>query len=414
MDRVFIMGRRKDALDRAVSEIGRNVTAVQRDVANQSDLDHLYEAVHKQNGKIHVIFANAGIAQIAPVGSVDEKFFDLHFDANVKGLFFTVQKALPFLNDGASIILNGSIATIKGFPGISVYSATKAAVRSFARTWTNELRERGIRVNAISPGHIDTPIFEGWQQGDALVKMKDDLAKSVPLGRMGDPDPSFVWEAADANLVADAMVWAAQSSHAANEAFNITNGDVFEWRSLWPALADTLGVEIGADMPMSVAAYLKENANVWNQIVAEYDLRSPNLRELVGQGDQHVDFAFAYGAPEGPRAFVSTIKLRQAGFTKTNDTEDSFRNALQSLMDRKLLPPRQVNSRQTHGRPGTVGARGGITALRRPPAESNSITMFRSFGWIPMDARACSTRREPEPNSRMSRAWVFRSAGSIS
>lgn len=188
MDRVFITGRRNDALDKAVSEIGRNVTAVQGDVANLSDLDHLYEVVHRQNGKIDVIFANAGIAQIAQFGSVDEKFFDLHFDANVKGLFFTVQKALPFLNDGASIILNGSIATIKGFPGISVYSATKAAVRSFARTWTNELRERGIRVNAISPGHIDTPIFEGWQQGDALIKMKDDLAKSVPLGRMGHPD----------------------------------------------------------------------------------------------------------------------------------------------------------------------------------------------------------------------------------
>jgi NAD(P)-dependent dehydrogenase (short-subunit alcohol dehydrogenase family) len=135
-----------------------------------------------------VVFANAGIAQLAPFGTVDEKFFDLHFNANVKGLFFTVQKALPHLNDGASIILNGSIATIKGFPAISVYSATKAAVRSFARTWTNELRERHIRVNTISPGHIDTPIFEGWQQGDALVKMKEELANNVPLGRMGDPD----------------------------------------------------------------------------------------------------------------------------------------------------------------------------------------------------------------------------------
>ena len=125
---------------------------------------------------------------MAPFGTVDEKFFDLHFDANVKGLFFSVQKGLPFMNDGGSIILNASIATTKGFPGISVYSATKAAVRSFARTWTNELRERRIRVNAISPGHIDTPIFEGWQKGVALTKMKEDLAKSVPLGRMGDPD----------------------------------------------------------------------------------------------------------------------------------------------------------------------------------------------------------------------------------
>jgi NAD(P)-dependent dehydrogenase (short-subunit alcohol dehydrogenase family) len=188
IDHVFISGRRKDALDAAVAEIGKNVTAVQGDVANLSDLDRLYETVKKQNRKIDVIFANAGVAQIAPLTTVDEKFFDLHFDANVKGLFFTVQKGLPLMNDGGSIILNASIATIKGFPGISVYSATKAAVRSFARTWTNELRERRIRVNAISPGHIDTPIFEGWQQGDALVKMKEGLAKSVPLGRMGDPD----------------------------------------------------------------------------------------------------------------------------------------------------------------------------------------------------------------------------------
>lgn len=133
-------------------------------------------------------FANAGVSQIATLGKVDGAFFDLHFDANVKGLFFTVQTRLLLMNDGGTIILNASIATIKGFPGFSVYSATKAAVRSFARTWTNELRERRIRVNAISPGHIDTPIFESRQQGEALVKMKADLAKSVPLGRMADPD----------------------------------------------------------------------------------------------------------------------------------------------------------------------------------------------------------------------------------
>jgi NAD(P)-dependent dehydrogenase (short-subunit alcohol dehydrogenase family) len=188
MDHVFITGRRKDALDAAAAEIGGNVTGVQGDVANLNDLDRLYEAVKSRYRQIDVIFANAGVSQIATLGTVDEKFFDLHFDANVKGLFFTVQKGLPLMNDGGTIILNASIATIKGFPGISVYSATKAAVRSFARTWTNELRERRIRVNAISPGHIDTPIFESWQQGDALVKMKADLAKSIPLGRMGDPD----------------------------------------------------------------------------------------------------------------------------------------------------------------------------------------------------------------------------------
>jgi NAD(P)-dependent dehydrogenase (short-subunit alcohol dehydrogenase family) len=188
MDYVFVTGRRKDVLDKAVAEIGEKATGVKGDVANLSDLDRLYEAVKRHGRKVDVIFANAGIALQAPLENVDEKFFDLHFDTNVKGLFFSVQKGLPFMNDGGSIILNASIATTKGFPAISVYSATKAAVRSFARTWTNELRNRRIRVNAISPGHIDTPIFESWQQGDGLRKMKEDLAKSVPLGRMGDPD----------------------------------------------------------------------------------------------------------------------------------------------------------------------------------------------------------------------------------
>lgn len=188
MDHVFITGRRKEVLDAAVAEIGRNTTAVQGDVADLSHLDRLYEAVKRHNRKIDVLFANAGVAQLAPFGTVDEKFYDLHFDANVKGLFFSVQKGLPFMNDGGAIILNASIATIKGFPAMSVYSATKAAVRSFARTWTNELRERRIRVNAISPGHIDTPIMESLQQGDALTRMKEEFAKAVPLGRMGDPD----------------------------------------------------------------------------------------------------------------------------------------------------------------------------------------------------------------------------------
>jgi len=137
MDHVFITGRRKDALDAAVAEIGKNVTAVQGDVASLSDLDRLYDAVKKYHRPIDIIFANAGLAKLAPFGTVDEGFFDLHFDANVKGLFFSVQKGLPLMKDGGSIILNGSIADIKGFPAMSVYSATKAAVRSFARTWTN-------------------------------------------------------------------------------------------------------------------------------------------------------------------------------------------------------------------------------------------------------------------------------------
>jgi hypothetical protein len=133
--------------------------------------------------------------------------------------------------------------------------------------------------------------------------------------------PSFVWEA-EADLVADVMVWAAQSPQAANEAFNITNGDVFEWRNVWPAIAKTLGAETGPDMPTSVTAYINEITDVWDRIVAKYHLRSRNLRELVGQGDQHADFAFAYAAPAGPRAFVSTVKLRQAGFTKSTAVSD--------------------------------------------------------------------------------------------
>ena len=177
-----------EALESAVAEIGEKVTGVPGDVASLSDLDRLYESVDGYGRRIDVVFANAGISQQAPLGTVDEKFFDLHFNANVKGLFFTVQKALPLLKDGASIILNASIATIKSFSSISVYSATKGTARYFARTWTNELRERHIRVNAISPGHIDTPIFESWRQGEALTKMKEELAKNVPLGRLGDPD----------------------------------------------------------------------------------------------------------------------------------------------------------------------------------------------------------------------------------
>ena len=124
---------------------------------------------------------------LARFGKIDEQLFDLHFDANVKGLFFSVQKGLPLMNDGGSIILNGSIADIKGFPAMSVYSATKAAVRSFARTWTNDLRERRIRVNVLSPGHIDTPIMESLQQGEALVQMKKQMENNIPLGRLGDP-----------------------------------------------------------------------------------------------------------------------------------------------------------------------------------------------------------------------------------
>ena len=150
--------------------------------------------------------------------------------------------------------------------------------------------------------------------------------------------PSFVWEAADANLVGQVMLWAAQAPQAANEIFNVTNGDVFEWRSAWPAMAETLGVEPGPDEPTSLAAYIRDNADVWSKIVAKYGLASSDLRSFVGQGDQHADFAFAYGAPAGPVAFVSTVKLRKAGFNAAVDTQEAFSAALQSLIDRKLLP----------------------------------------------------------------------------
>jgi len=150
--------------------------------------------------------------------------------------------------------------------------------------------------------------------------------------------PSFVWEAADANLVGQVMLWAAQAPQAANEIFNVTNGDVFEWRSAWPTMAETLGVEPGPDEPTSLAAYIRDNADVWSKIVAKYGLASGDLRSFVGQGDQHADFAFAYGAPAGPVAFVSTVKLRKAGFNAAVDTQEAFSAALQSLIDRKLLP----------------------------------------------------------------------------
>src|SRR6201981_360961 len=186
MDHVFITGRRKDTFDAAVAEIGKSVTGIQGDVANLSDLDRLYDTVKKHNRPIDILFANAGVAKLALFGTVNEEFFDLHFDANVRGLFFLGQKGLPLMRDGGSIILNASIADIKGFPAMSVYSAPKAAVRSFSATSPNALQDRRIRVNVLSPGHIDTPIMESLQQGEALEKMKQEMTNNVRVGRMGD------------------------------------------------------------------------------------------------------------------------------------------------------------------------------------------------------------------------------------
>jgi len=181
---VFIYGRRQSELETALNQIGRNVTGVQGDVSILKDLDRLYDTVKQQKGRIDVLFANAGIGEFAPLGSITEDHFDRVFKVNVKGLLFTVQEALPlFQEGGGSIILNASTASSKGIGGYSVYSATKAAIRSFARSWTVDLKQRRIRVNAISPGPIDTPMF-----GNVSEELKTSVAASLPMGRMGTPD----------------------------------------------------------------------------------------------------------------------------------------------------------------------------------------------------------------------------------
>jgi len=187
---VFITGRRQSELDAAVKQIGKNnVTGVQGDVSNLADLDRLYDAVKQQKGRIDVLFANAGIIELSPIGSITESHYDKIFNVNVKGLLFTVQKALTLFQDGGSIVLTGSIAGSKGYEGSSVYSGTKAAIRSFARTWTVELKHRKIRVNAISPGPIDTPMTSSMVKSEELgEQLKTNLVNAVPLGRMGNPD----------------------------------------------------------------------------------------------------------------------------------------------------------------------------------------------------------------------------------
>ena len=186
---VFITGRRQKQLDLAVSEIGKNVMGIQSDVSNLADIDKIYNTVKDQKNRIDIIFANAGIAQFAPLEKISEEHFDKIFRINVKGLLFTVQKLLPIFQEGGSIILNASIGSSKGVEESSVYSATKAAVRSFARTWTVDLRHRKIRVNAISPGPIDTPIFSNLMQNEEQSEQfKKNIVNTVPMGRMGTPD----------------------------------------------------------------------------------------------------------------------------------------------------------------------------------------------------------------------------------
>ena len=188
--KVVITGRRQKELDEAVKEIGGlNITGVQGDVAKLSDLDKLFATVKSKFGHIDILFANAGLGSLAPLGQITEESFDLQFNVNVRGLLFTVQKALPLMKEGGSIILNASIAASKGMPAFSVYSATKAAVRSFARSWTTDLKDRKIRVNVISPGPIATPIF--GKMGLTAEQQEEfgaDIIERVPMGRLGAPD----------------------------------------------------------------------------------------------------------------------------------------------------------------------------------------------------------------------------------
>jgi NAD(P)-dependent dehydrogenase (short-subunit alcohol dehydrogenase family) len=188
-EHVFITGRRQKALDEAVKTIGsKNVTGVQSDASNMADLDRLFNIIQKEKGRLDILFVNAGLGEAAQMGSITEEFFDKIFNLNVKGLLFTVQKSLPIFANGGSIILNASIATIQGIPTNSVYSASKAAVRSFARCWTVDLKERHIRVNVVSPGIIGTSsIIQATsnEQGKAIISA---IVAATPLNRLGTPD----------------------------------------------------------------------------------------------------------------------------------------------------------------------------------------------------------------------------------
>jgi NAD(P)-dependent dehydrogenase (short-subunit alcohol dehydrogenase family) len=180
---VFITGRRQKELDQAVKAIGSNVAGVQGDVANLADLDRLYKTVEAKGRRIDIVFANAGFGEFASLGSITEEHFDRLFNVNVKGALFTVQKALPLLNDGGSIILTGSVGSVKGTPGFWVYGATKAAIRKFVRAWTIEFNDRRIRSNVLSPGPTETPLV-GQQPADAIAR----IVSTIPMGRMGEPD----------------------------------------------------------------------------------------------------------------------------------------------------------------------------------------------------------------------------------
>jgi len=187
---VFITGRRQTELDAAVKEIGGNVTAVRGDVSNFADLDRLFATIKEQKGRLDVLFANAGGGAFVPLGQITEEHFDKYFGINVKGTLFTVQKALPLMPEGAAIVINASMVSIKGFPAFSVYAATKAALRSFARTWSVDLKDRKLRVNVVSPGTVVTPAYKSelGLNDEQIEQFKAQAAATTPLGRAGTPD----------------------------------------------------------------------------------------------------------------------------------------------------------------------------------------------------------------------------------
>ena len=186
---VIITGRRQEALDAAVRAIGDRLTAVRADMASLADIDRFYDAIRQEHAQIDALFANAGGGEFAPLGAITEEHFDRTFDTNVKGVLFTVQRALPLLKDGGAVVLNASTTSISGTPAFSVYSASKAAVRSFARNWILDLRDRRIRVNAVSPGPTDTAgwdeLFGGREQAEEMKKV---LSRQIPAGRVGRPE----------------------------------------------------------------------------------------------------------------------------------------------------------------------------------------------------------------------------------
>jgi len=185
--RVFITGRRQAELDAAVASIGATATGIRADAAQLSDLDAVYAQIARQAGRLDILFANAGGGDMLPLGAITEEHFDRIFSTNVRGVMFTVQKALPLLSDKASVILTGSTAAIQGTPGFSVYSASKAAVRNFARSWALDVKDRGIRINVVSPGPVQTPGLGGLVPEDQRQGLFDALVAQVPLGRLGEP-----------------------------------------------------------------------------------------------------------------------------------------------------------------------------------------------------------------------------------